>query len=298
MLVGSKEDQNVTFVSGEHTGIKSSRNYEQLCDPGQAFTGIGVLVDEGGGIKQWGWMCDSVLDPTEMCEPQEFLGFVLQCDNSESGNELECSYSKTIGVGVSTTITETERQGMTFYKEFGYTVETGIPGLSASMSASLGLSELVGYEWSRSDTSTWTKETTVQATMKVRPYAHSKLEQLVVFIDCSLLEKTGKFTFILISPTWEIVGEKRSIVLMGQSGRLHVPNRASNGAVPGKCGGILEISSIGGNGGDGQDGGNGANGKRGGDATSEFPDPTLCKENQVDLEESVVQVELRDRREP
>ncbi|ODM90051.1 hypothetical protein Ocin01_16631 [Orchesella cincta] len=179
MVVGSKEDQNATFVSSGHTDNKSSKNYEQLCDPGQAFTGISVLVDEGGGIKEWSWMCDNVLDPTEMCEPQESLGLVLQCDNSESGNELECSYSKTIGVGVSTTITETERQEMTFSAEFGYSIENGIPGLSASMSASLGFSELVGYEWSRSDTTTWTEETTVQATMKVRPYAHSKLEQLV-----------------------------------------------------------------------------------------------------------------------
>ncbi|ODM86538.1 hypothetical protein Ocin01_20144, partial [Orchesella cincta] len=162
-----------------NNATNNSEIYKQICYAGDAFTGIGVTIDEGGGIKEVGWFCSKVLDPTSMCEPQESLGLILHCDNSESGNEMECSYAKTVGVGQSKTMTETERQEMTFSAEFGYSIESGIPGLSATMSASLGYSELVGYEWSQSDTTTWTEETTITATIKVRPYSHSKLEQLI-----------------------------------------------------------------------------------------------------------------------
>ncbi|ODM97067.1 Liver carboxylesterase [Orchesella cincta] len=170
------EENNATFMA--RTGNKNMEIYN-LCNEGEAFTGISAVIDEGGVIKEANYWCTEVTDPTSMCEPQELLGMVIQCDNSDSSNEMECSYSKTIGVSESKTMTETERKEMTFSMEFGFTIEAGISGFSASMSTTIGQSELVGYEWSQSDTTTWTEETTVTATIKVKPHTHSRLDQLI-----------------------------------------------------------------------------------------------------------------------
>jgi len=150
-----------------------------------AMTGVDVTIDEAGVIKDFGVACSKVPDPSTLCEPEESLRMIIQCDNTGSDNEMECSYSHTVGVGYSKTMSETERKESEFYDEFGYSITAGIPQLSVSMSRTLGNSELVGHEWSESDTSTWTEETTISATIKVRPRSHSKLEQLVG--KCSFL---------------------------------------------------------------------------------------------------------------
>jgi len=130
-------------------------------------------------IKELIRICRQVTDPSLMCNPEESLFTIIICDNSRSGNDIECSYSKTVGVGESRTLSQTEREQMTFSAELGFTVEAGIFGLKTTMSTKLGFSKLVGYEWSESDTNTWTEAETVSASISVKPYTVSKLEQLV-----------------------------------------------------------------------------------------------------------------------
>lgn len=143
-----------------------------------ALIGIEVLVDERNTIKRSTPVCKDVPNPSDLCDPNESMRFVYLCDNSQSGNEMECSYSSTVGVGVSNTTTVGERQEYTFYREYGYTIGGTLYGLSASMSYKLGESELVAYEWSQSDTSTWKLEETVSVKTILRPYSITRVEQL------------------------------------------------------------------------------------------------------------------------
>lgn len=159
--------------NGKNEGISA---YCDLND--DAMTGVSVVIDDVDVIKEVGLRCSRIPDPSKLCEPLETLGVIVQCDNTGSGNEMECSYSQTIGFGQSRTLTETERKEESFYTEFGFTYGVTMPTLAVSMSATLGHSELVGYEWSASDSTTWSLETTVEAKILVKPGVHSKLEQL------------------------------------------------------------------------------------------------------------------------
>lgn len=123
-----------------------------------------------------------------------------------------------------------------------------------------------------------------------------------LFIDEDFIKVGREMNLTMISPTWEIIGE-RKIDLSGSNGEPHYPSKASNGEEPGSNGQhgkaglpggpggnffgigktflnghLLSIIANGGNGGPGQDGGDG---KRGADgkspASEDYENRYICE---------------------
>jgi len=142
-------------------------------------------------IKKIESVCRKVPDPATLCDPKENLELVYSCDNSESGDELTCTYTTKIGTAKTIDISESAKAEFGFHEEVGYKLEAGLPGLKMNYELKIGASQLVGYNWGRSDKETFSSETTFSAAVKVRPYSHSKLEQLVG--ECSFISTRAKY---------------------------------------------------------------------------------------------------------
>ena len=125
--------------------------------------------------------CKLPLTPAQSCSPSDQWIPVYECQNILSATDIECKYKMEVGMEV-----QTFNQQDSYLEKVAsqsVTSEIGATGdiLSSKFSSTVGRSTTTGYNWMTSSSSTWSRKSTQEITVNVKPGTAVRIDQVTGF---------------------------------------------------------------------------------------------------------------------
>lgn len=129
-------------------------------------------------------------DIEEICRAHDNQIMLFECDASEALYPLKCAYSKKVGYGRKSSMSQTETLEYNFYSEYGFEMGAAGYGLSSNFKATLGTSNTTGYSWTTTQETTWNVETTISVEAEAPASCITRVYEIV-----------GECSFIAVRPS-------------------------------------------------------------------------------------------------
>ena len=122
--------------------------------------------------------CCKIPNPATSCIPSDEWVPIQSCSNQMDDEDIQCSYDLKVGLSTSKSSSQESYSQTQATASLETTLKVTGKVLSASFTASVGMSKTTGFNWGQSSSDTWSSESTQHLQIPVKAGKNVRIDQV------------------------------------------------------------------------------------------------------------------------